>query len=156
MKPGDRVGTATVTTVSGPKHKPRPNHPTLPTWGVSSSGWWSIAFRVGCVVVSEANRRGHWAKEHKRKVDQQVAIAAAWLSLPWHWGKTGLPFRVTLIHHGSTMDGDNLQRAFKAVRDYIAGLLGVDDGDERVTWQYQQTTEGEPGVVVRIEGGGKP
>jgi hypothetical protein len=38
------------------------------------------------------------------------------------------------------LDSDNLQRALKAVRDAVADQLGVNDGDKRVIWLYQQAT----------------
>lgn len=155
MKRGDKVGTATVLSVSSPKvaHKPRPNHPVAPSWAVSSSGWWAIQFRPACRVVSEANRHDGWAEAMRRRKAQQKAVRAAWLTAPWGLHKGWqFPCVVTLTHHGPKMDKhDNLSRAFKGIVDAVAGLLGIDDGDDRVTWEYRQTTDGEPGVVVRVE-----
>jgi len=53
---------------------------------------------------------------------------------------SGESFVVTLVRigAGSRMDGDNLQRALKGVRDETASVLGVDDGDARLTWIYQR------------------
>lgn len=36
------------------------------------------------------------------------------------------------------LDSDNLAAAFKGVRDGVADALGVDDGDERISWLYEQ------------------
>ncbi|MDP0495077.1 MAG: hypothetical protein Q7Q73_02605 [Verrucomicrobiota bacterium JB024] len=61
---------------------------------------------------------------------------------------------VTLIAHVQTaMDySDNLPNSLKPVQDEIAELLGVDDGDGSVRWQYGQVeTRGETGVSVKIE-----
>jgi len=48
------------------------------------------------------------------------------------------------------MDSDNLAGSMKAVRDGIADALGIDDGDERLTWKYDQQRASEPGVRVEI------
>ena len=36
------------------------------------------------------------------------------------------------------LDSDNLAISAKSVRDGIADWLGVDDGDKRLTWRYEQ------------------
>jgi hypothetical protein len=51
------------------------------------------------------------------------------------------------------LDTDNLVSACKGVRDGIADTLGVDDGDERITWKYAQR-KGKPkqyAVEVEVE-----
>jgi hypothetical protein len=55
---------------------------------------------------------------------------------------------------GRALDGDNLQRALKAVRDGVADALGIDDGDSRIEWQYGQRRggKGEYAVEVTIQG----
>ena len=51
-----------------------------------------------------------------------------------------------------TLDDDNFNGACKHLRDAIAASLGIDDGDKRICWQYQQLqTRGREGVMVRIE-----
>lgn len=50
------------------------------------------------------------------------------------------------------LDPDNNSASFKALQDSIAKTLGLDDGDPRFTWQYQQMHSfGREGVIVRIE-----
>jgi hypothetical protein len=50
------------------------------------------------------------------------------------------------------MDSDNLSGSCKSLRDAIAASLGIDDGDEAVTWEYgQMRTDGEQGVLVKIQ-----
>ena len=50
------------------------------------------------------------------------------------------------------LDPDNNAASFKALQDAIAQTLGLDDGDKRFAWQYQQMhTFGREGVLVRIE-----
>jgi hypothetical protein len=49
------------------------------------------------------------------------------------------------------MDDDNLPGSLKAIRDEVASVLGVDDGDRaRIRFAYAQE-RGEWGVRVRIE-----
>ena len=36
------------------------------------------------------------------------------------------------------LDSDNLAAAFKGVRDGVADVLGIDDGDDRISWLYEQ------------------
>lgn len=51
---------------------------------------------------------------------------------------------------GGTLDGDNLQSAFKALRDGIAARLGIDDADSRVTWVYKQALGKKYAAQVKI------
>lgn len=115
---------------------------------------WAVVLYPACRVVTEANTHEHWAAGSKRRKAQKAAVLAAWLASPLggHWGSrwAWLPLVVTLTHSGPKMDDDNLARAFKAVRDELAGLIGVDDGDGRVEWKYEQHA-GPNGIAVRIE-----
>lgn len=88
-------------------------------------------------IESVANQREHWAAKAKRaKTQRRAAIVIAKQQLP------SLPCVVTLTRIAPrTLDGDNLQSAFKGLRDGVADRLGVDDKDPRVTWLYAQ----EPG-----------
>ena len=66
--------------------------------------------------------------------------------------KGEVPSVVTLIRKSSgTLDGDGLQSALKATRDGVADWLGVDDGDKRLTWRYQQERGAPKTYQVRIE-----
>lgn len=61
---------------------------------------------------------------------------------------------VTLTRIGKgTLDGDNLQAAFKPLRDAIANTLELDDADSRIEWQYRQIGAGkaETGTIVKVE-----
>lgn len=50
------------------------------------------------------------------------------------------------------MDSDSVVGACKWHRDAIAESLGLDDGDERITWEYGHSfTRGQEGVLVKIE-----
>lgn len=60
------------------------------------------------------------------------------------------PLLVTLTRVGPRkLDDDNLQGAFKHVRDQIAAMVGLDDGSDQYTWVYRQRA-GEYGVEVDL------
>jgi hypothetical protein len=67
----------------------------------------------------------------------------------------GSPRRVVIsfvCFRTRTCDDDNLQFGCKWLRDAIATSLGIDDGDKRLRWQYQQLkTDGPEGVTVTIQ-----
>lgn len=51
-----------------------------------------------------------------------------------------------------SFDDDNLIASIKPLRDAIAASIGIDDGDKRIKFQYQQLqTKGREGVLVHIE-----
>jgi hypothetical protein len=98
-------------------------------------------------TISEANNRDHWRVRKVRKDAQQLAVAAALSGKQ----RPAPPFAVTLTRIGKRkLDGDNLQSAFKGIRDQIAKWLKVDDGDEaKVSWWYGQ--EVGKGYAIRVE-----
>lgn len=50
------------------------------------------------------------------------------------------------------LDDDNSVGSVKHLRDIIARHIGLDDGDERLKWQYSQVrTDGEPGTLVVVQ-----
>lgn len=90
-------------------------------------------------IESVANKREHWAAKHRRaKKHRALASKIPEALLP------DLPCVVVLTRIAPRqLDGDNLQSGFKALRDGIADVLGVDDADPSVTWRYRQM-RGEP------------
>lgn len=57
-----------------------------------------------------------------------------------------------LVQTRRLMDRDNLVASIKPLQDAIARSLGIDDGSERVIWQYSQAeTKGQQGVIVSVE-----
>lgn len=109
-----------------------------------------IRVEIETKLPSCANERGHWKKTSsaggKRKlVKRQMELRGQ----PFH----ELPASVRLTRVAPRpLDGDNLQRAMKAVRDGVADWLGVDDRDERVRWFYAQAVDGRPRYqAARIE-----
>lgn len=114
----------------------------------------TIDFEIPIRVVSEANQREHWAKRSVR-VKHQKYYAAVFAPRGMK-SKLSLPLTVkftrTYPNVGKPMDTDNLAGSFKHVQDVIAELLGVDDGDGRIEWQYAQEKVGgkDYGVQVKI------
>jgi hypothetical protein len=83
-------------------------------------------------IDSVANLREHWRKRSARAKMQRAWARV--LSPPHE-----LPCIVTLVRVAPReLDGDNLQYAFKAVRDGVADRLGIKDNDPRVEWLYGQ------------------
>lgn len=121
----------------------------------------ALAFTLPCVVVSEANRRDHWAARRRRFKSQVDAFhRAIWsLRLELHGPDLVRPELrpvVTLTRlGGKALDTDNLAGAFKGLRDAVAAWLGVDDGDARVSWRYGQEPGGSVGVRVELEACGE-
>jgi hypothetical protein len=110
-------------------------------------------FYVPAKLVSEANQREHWAIRQKRKKLQQRTVALTWI----HEGlghSFFFPMTVTLTRIGPRkLDADNLAGSMKHVQDQIARELGIDDGDSRIRWVYEQR-KGLPkeyALEVRLE-----
>lgn len=99
-------------------------------------------------LPSIANLRLHWRAMDRLKKQQKQAVAVAMhgTAIPV------LPVVVTLTRIGlRRLDSDNLASAFKYVRDSVAACYGVDDGDERYTWVYQQRTGKAYSIEIEIK-----
>ncbi len=87
-------------------------------------------------TVSEANQREHWATKNRRKKSQQKAFSdtfrAKQPSIP-------VPTVFTFTRYSCMeMDADNLAGSFKHVQDQLAREIGIDDGDHRISFKYEQ------------------
>lgn len=103
------------------------------------------------LTVSEANIRENWRKKSRRAKNQRHAVYFA-LSGPVMLEKLGMPLRVVLTRQSPReLDGDNLQSAFKAVRDGVADAVGVDDRDARYEWVYRQEMSKTKGIRIVID-----
>lgn len=114
-------------------------------------GEWDIPMRLPSV----ANLREHWAKKAKRTASQRgvVRLVLAMRLLP-HRQHLASAYVVTLTRVSAReLDDDNLASAFKAVRDEVAHLLGLDDRDKRLAWLYGQekAKRGQHSVRIRVE-----
>ena len=105
----------------------------------------------GVIVKSEANIGGKMRAKMARKSAVKDAVR---LAMPprfprncWQW-----PVRVKLVRvGGKKLDDDNLDNAFKAVRDTVAEWLEVDDGDHtRVRFTCRQEPGWKAGIRVEI------
>lgn len=123
-----------------------------------------LAFTMPVKTISEANTREYWAAKNRRKNAQQRDTQRAWkaqrrIHVVNSWGHGLLvgidfafPCTVRLTRVGpKRLDADNLAGSFKHVQDEIARQLGVDDGDERIKWEYEQVAVGKRVYQVRVE-----
>lgn len=82
------------------------------------------------------------ADEHPMARARRVKRERNAVLLCWPRASVPVPCTVHLTRiapkRAGPLDSDNLQGALKALRDEIARLLGADDGDSRLTWQYSQ------------------
>ena len=115
-----------------------------------------IEVEIPIKTVSEANMREHWSVKHKRVKAQHEAVK--WmlgleLIKQDLLGKLKLPLKIgfTRIAPRKLDKDDNLNISFKAIRDQVAKTIGFNDGDDRVTWDYQQEKGKEYAVKIRIE-----
>lgn len=111
-----------------------------------------LCIQFALQTVSEANARDHHHVK-ARRVQLQRQTTAAQLAASGHDPNRYQRPRVTLTRIGSRLlDDDNLRSALKAVRDAVAGWLGLDDGPRSpITWSYRQETTRSPLWGVRIE-----
>ena len=94
----------------------------------------------------------HWTVRNKRKKEQQKAVYFAWKQTAFGKRIPKPPIVVRLTRFGPRLlDGDNLQASFKGVRDTVADLLKVDDGDERIRFEYDQRIDRDYSVVIQVE-----
>ena len=104
--------------------------------------------RLPIEIPSTANLREHWAARAKRAASHRQAMISIPLTVRWMTP----PLVITLTRLAPRrLDSDNLAISFKAVRDGIADRLGMDDGDPRLTWDYDQRREAVYGIEIDIE-----
>jgi hypothetical protein len=104
--------------------------------------------RLPIRTQSETNMREHWTKRHRRRAGQRTPTALAMAVIGREYE---LPVVVRLTRIAPRqLDDDNLRGALKAVRDGVADAFGVDDGDKRFAWQYDQRRGGVGEYAVEI------
>ena len=125
--------------------------------GIADSCQPLVRVELPLSLPSVANQRQHWAEKAeatKAKRDAvRLALTQCYESFEW------VPYRLTdkgplvvLLTRIAPrpLDSDNLARALKAPRDAVAEWLGVDDGDERVTWLVDQERRSKT-QALRVE-----
>lgn len=89
------------------------------------------------------NDREHHMARARRVEKERQAVASA-----LYFGGAQLEVTLTRIAPSKGLDGDNCVSSLKACRDEVAHWLGIDDGDQRLHFVYEQ----ERGPwAVRIE-----
>lgn len=109
-----------------------------------------ITFTIPLRTVSGMNAREHWRARMRRvRAEHTTTVYYAGLALV----KVKMPCVVTLTRVSSgTLDTDNLASALKGVRDAVAKLIGVDDGDvSRVQYRYAQEKGKRGSYSVRVD-----
>jgi len=101
-------------------------------------------------VISEANTREHWALKASRARKQKgEAIKAVKVCTEWRTLK--LPLYIGFVRYGpKALDSDNLQGAFKAIRDGVCDALNINDGSKLITWGYDQEKGKPKEYAIRI------
>lgn len=111
-----------------------------------------MKFLIQIKTVNELNAHAHWRTRQKRAKMQRAATRMA---IGW-WHEFPLPIRVTFtrIAPGNGLDpGDGLPSAFKAIRDELADIIGVNDRSPLYEWVYAQRRgeAKEYGVEIELE-----
>ena len=106
-------------------------------------------FSIPGHLPSRANQRVHWSKAQKRARLQRSTACGYTLAA---MGTQLQPRRPVLVRMTRVsprlLDDDNLQGAFKSMRDGIADAFRVDDSPSGpITWEYGQRR----GKVARAE-----
>ena len=110
-----------------------------------------IAILLPIRTESEANVRECWQSKHRRAKSQRGITKMVLHGQRWKM-RGGEAYSVILTRIAPRgLDGDNLQRSFKAIRDQVAEEIGIDDGDDRLTWFYQQEKGKPKEYAVRVE-----
>lgn len=128
----------------------------IPVALTRDGGSWTLSAVLPVLVVSEANRRGHWAKKARRAAAQRLAVRAALASTAFPPAARYWVTLTRLYARGRGMDDDNLAGAFKAVRDELAARVRLDDGDPRFVWSYGQEKAAAAGIRIHVAGSATP
>lgn len=100
----------------------------------------------GMRLGAALNARVHWSRRAARAKKERAVVAVVLRS---HWTPdietASPPTTCTLTRIAPRMlDDDNLQGAFKSIRDEVASFFGVNDGPRGpISWRYEQH-KGEP------------
>jgi hypothetical protein len=108
-------------------------------------------FEIPLKTVAGLNAREHWrtraARVKKERNTAKICARVLMLRVP-------LPATITMTRlSAGELDDDNLQGAFKAVRDGIADAYGVADNDPRIKFRYAQAKcpRGQYGIHVKAD-----
>lgn len=122
-----------------------------------------VSVKLPIYARSEANQRDHRmvrarrAKEQRGVVGMMLRASSRLLAIVRH-PNARATIKLTRVHRrrARPLDDDNLRGSLKAVRDGVADVLGLDDADPRLRWEYGQEPGADYAVRIEIEiGGGK-
>lgn len=104
-------------------------------------------------TVSTTNAREHWKAKWVREQREHKAAFNGMLAA--NRFRPQPPMRIRLVRLGARkIDPGNLQALFKATQDGVSEYLGIDDGDPRLEWEYDQELDpkrnGKRAVRVEI------
>lgn len=131
----------------------RPPTPAKPATKTVAARW-SVSAELPLPVTGQAlNSREHWAVRAKRTKRERAGVADALAAL---FGRVPCPsmVRLTILGGRNRIDSDGVVGRLKAYRDGVADWLGIDDGDERIAWEYGHERGPLCGVRVELIGGG--
>lgn len=125
----------------------------------------SVTIPLGKPLPNPTNLREHWGAKAKRVKQQRSAVQlvlAKYKRTLAGWAQTSDAFthiddsaagcmRVRFVRISPRkLDDDGNVAAFKAHRDAVADLAGVDDGSPVWRWEYAQET-GKPAIRIEVE-----
>ena len=119
-------------------------------WHLGDRDARSVTVKIPLRTQSENNmREHHYARARRRKKQREVVHLVVGTTLRAEGIKP--PCVVELVRIApKKLDSDNLQGAFKAVRDQVAAELGVDDRTDAVRWVYDQSKGGVREYAIRV------
>ncbi len=90
-------------------------------------------------TVSEANARDGWRARARRAKEHRGVVAMVLRPMLSGWRVGTRQIEVTFVRvSAGKLDDDNLRSAIKGTRDGVSDALGIDDGDPRVQFFYEQ------------------
>lgn len=125
----------------------------------------SVTIPLGKPLPSAANLREHWRVKAVRVKQQREAVQLVLAKYKYAlsgWAQDADDFthidpdskgcmRVRFVRIAPRqLDSDNLAYAFKAHRDAVAEVAGVDDGSLIWRWEYAQE-KGKPAIRIEVE-----
>lgn len=128
----------------------------------------SKSFELPIRIVSEANSTEHWTKKAKRHKEQAFFVKRAFHE---YIKDAIMPCTITMIRLAPReLDSDNLQMAFKWIRDELADFMfpgenlhyiaksgrtiplkGRRDSEPGLTWAYEQRKSKSYGIIVQFD-----
>lgn len=115
-----------------------------------------MTFEIPIKTCCSLNSRMHYmqrARMVKAERDAARLMAKAELGSNGHKGRIPSSVKLTRKFCGVALDDDNVCGYLKGCRDGIADAIGIDDGDARIVWQYDQLRvkkRSDFGVIVEM------